>query len=213
MTRISEFLKVAEVSFPGVPLWAPEGNISLTYALSSQQVGIDRGDIPDLSQVRHLPWSWPMTSFSLSLAPLLVPLLHLPGRTHSRPFAACNSARHRLPRHLASAWGPSVHVAHVASLNFPDFSLNTANKGVNSGCCESPPETKMLVVWVSLLEFGGCAFACEQVSDFPRISGTGIFGRGCFSSERTECYCLEGRGIRICAVHLMFLNRFFMVVF
>lgn len=60
MTRISEFLKVAEVrSFlhretscreaANARLWLWFFSFSFT-----QQVGIDRGDIPDLSQVRNL---------------------------------------------------------------------------------------------------------------------------------------------------------------
>lgn len=59
MTRISEFLKVAEVgdaiTFPNtdVCVCVSQGGGALTVSLilSQQQVGIDRGDIPDLSQV------------------------------------------------------------------------------------------------------------------------------------------------------------------
>lgn len=52
MTRISEFLKVAEVKQePGFlkKILSPHLNLMVFNFL--QQVGIDRGDIPDLSQV------------------------------------------------------------------------------------------------------------------------------------------------------------------
>lgn len=53
MTRISEFLKVAEVCCVGVSLlWPrPRRRLKRDSFSSQQQVGIDRGDIPDLSQV------------------------------------------------------------------------------------------------------------------------------------------------------------------
>lgn len=57
MTRISEFLKVAEVHwwFTGwlLALMQDGGKktTNLAYSVLKQQVGIDRGDIPDLSQV------------------------------------------------------------------------------------------------------------------------------------------------------------------
>lgn len=57
MTRISEFLKVAEVRFSCVVLEAryfiKRALCNIFVLLASQQVGIDRGDIPDLSQVRQ----------------------------------------------------------------------------------------------------------------------------------------------------------------
>lgn len=60
MTRISEFLKVAEVRLLPVrfvlttkrTLYRYLFICAFLFVLSMQQVGIDRGDIPDLSQVR-----------------------------------------------------------------------------------------------------------------------------------------------------------------
>lgn len=52
MTRISEFLKVAEVSGAAVDARRSDRNARYPDAsVPLQQVGIDRGDIPDLSQV------------------------------------------------------------------------------------------------------------------------------------------------------------------
>lgn len=52
MTRISEFLKVAEVSGAAVDVRRSDRNDRYPdVSVLLQQVGIDRGDIPDLSQV------------------------------------------------------------------------------------------------------------------------------------------------------------------
>lgn len=52
MTRISEFLKVAEVSGAAVdPRGSDRNGRHPDASVLLQQVGIDRGDIPDLSQV------------------------------------------------------------------------------------------------------------------------------------------------------------------